>query len=340
MTVPVYDFLSKMVPLLVQVELTEACNLKCRFCYHSQAPRHGQRVIEILDALADQKVMQVNLTGGEPLSHPDFPKILEYACSRFPNVVLLTNGALMKKEMLDFLHRQRLMSVNISIHGRAEVHDSLTGISGSHETSINAIKYFLNRDRILVASNFVLNAFNYDELKPTIAYMEKLGSKFMTITRFIPVGVGKNAPELELSREQLIGAFQTVHEHLSRGAKPHIEMAEATPFCGLPRPLHYLANSCSYGFDRFYVDVHGNLLVCGLSRIPLGGNVLEKSLVEIKNDSPVFQSFIANDHLHADCRACELLSACHGGCRAATLSQGSWYKTKDVHAIDDPLTVF
>lgn len=33
-----YDYLADMAPLLMQVELTEACNLRCKFCYNSQKP--------------------------------------------------------------------------------------------------------------------------------------------------------------------------------------------------------------------------------------------------------------------------------------------------------------
>lgn len=65
-----YEYLEDMSPLLMQMELTEACNLKCKFCYNSQKPRYNERIFEMLDSLAKQGVMQVNLTGGEPLAHP------------------------------------------------------------------------------------------------------------------------------------------------------------------------------------------------------------------------------------------------------------------------------
>ena len=326
-----YEHLEEQAPLLMQVELTEACNLRCKFCYNSQQPKYNKRVFEMLDKLADQGVMQVNLTGGEPLAHPQFFEILEYACKKFPNVVILTNGSLMTNEVLEKLHQYDVTSVNISIHGDKTAHEELTQVKGSYDASINAIKYFIEKKKILIASNFVLNASNLYILKDTIEYFGSIGLDFMTITRFIPVGIGSGAKDLILSREQLIEAFRIVYEHNKSGKAPHIEFAEAMPFCALPAELQSLANCCSYGFDRFYVDVHGEMMVCGLSRIKLGGNVLEKSIRDIKKESKVFQTFIRNEHVSSTCTGCNQFDLCHGGCRAAALKDGEWKGTKDAN---------
>ena len=324
-----YSYLTNMVPLLMQVELTEACNLRCKFCYNSQKPRYNKRAIEMLEKLAEQGVMQVNLTGGEPLAHPQFFEILRRACELFPNVVILSNGSLMNEEALKKIHECNVTSVNISIHGDRETHENLTQVSGSYDASIKAIKYYLEKQKILVASNFVLNGANFDILEPTIEAMNKIGLEFMTITRFIPVGVGSSARNLILTEEQLIKAFRIVYNHNKSGIHPHIEFAEATPFCALPEDLQEIANCCSYGYDRFYVDVTGELMVCGLSRIKLGGNILEKSINEIKKDSYVFNSFINNMHISSTCRSSKTFDLCHGGCRAAALSNGGWEGTPD-----------
>lgn len=324
-----YDHLYDVAPLLVQVELTEACNLRCKFCYNSQKPRYNQRVFEMLDKLAEQGVMQINLTGGEPLAHPQFFEVLDYACKRFPNVVVLSNGSLMNMDALKKIHQTDVTSVNISIHGDRETHDALTQVPGSYDASIAALQYFIHEKKIMVASNFVLNAGNLSILPQTIAYLHSIGLEFMTITRFIPVGIGETAKDLILSPANLIEAFEIAFQYNNSGKNPRIEFAEATPFCALPEHLRSLANCCSYGYDRFYVDVSGDLLVCGLSRIQLGGNILEKSIHEIKRESDVYRSFIENSHVPQTCTVCPSFNLCHGGCRAAALSTGGWRGTKD-----------
>lgn len=324
-----YEYLYDIAPLLMQVELTEACNLRCRFCYNSQKPRYNKNVFDILDRLAEQGVMQINLTGGEPLAHPQFFDILDYACEKFPNVVVLSNGSLMNKEALEKIHKSKVTSVNISIHGDMTTHDALTQTTGSYEKSIAALKYFITGKKILIASNYVLNGSNMHMLKDTIDYFHSIGLEFMTITRFIPVGIGDGARDLILTPAQLIEAFQIVYDHNSAGQTPHIEFAEATPFCALPKHLRSIANCCSYGYDRFYVDVTGEVLVCGLSRIRLGGNILDKTISEIKRGSDVYRKFVKNQHIPDTCAVCDNFSLCHGGCRAAAISVGGWEKVKD-----------
>ena len=324
-----YDYLLDMDPLLVQVELTEACNLKCRFCYNSQKPRYNKNVFRMMDTLADQGVMQLTLTGGEPLMHPDFFSVLQYAVKKFPNVMILSNGALMDDESVVRISDSGVMSVSISIHGTEEVHEALTCVQGSFADSMHAIEKYLQIGRVPIASNFVLNARNKASLGQTANRFHDMGLQFMTITRFVPVGVGKAAHDLEISQADMIYAMSFADRFMKEFEYPNIEFAEAVPHCVVPSELKYLANTCSYGYDRFYVDVDGNLMVCGLSRIPLGGNILEKAIADIKRDSMVYKAYLDGSHLPMPCRTCMALNKCHGGCRAASMRTGEWCGTMD-----------
>lgn len=324
-----YDYLSDMTPLLVQVELTEACNLRCRFCYNSQKPRYNRDVYRMMDVLADQGVMQLTLTGGEPLMHPEFFSILEYAVKKFPNVMILSNGSLMNDENVRRISESGVMSVSISIHGTESVHESLTCVRGSYADSMRAIRRYLEIGQVPVASNFVLNAKNKTVLAETAQRFHEMGLQFMTITRFVPVGIGKTAHDLEISRADMVEAMSFADRFMREYEYPNIEFAEAVPHCIVPPELEYLANTCSYGYDRFYVDVAGNLMVCGLSRILLGGNVLERKIADIKKDSAVFSAYLGDTHVPIGCRSCGMFAKCHGGCRAASMRTGEWRATMD-----------
>ena len=81
------------------VELTESCNLKCPLCYSSSGPggRHlsYDECVTAIERLitVEGRPEVLQLSGGEPTIHPEFERILEYACSRPIDIVMVnTNG--------------------------------------------------------------------------------------------------------------------------------------------------------------------------------------------------------------------------------------------------------
>ena len=63
----------------VLIELTYRCNLDCFFCYNDLGLRGKPLAFEqyyaLLQDLATMNVLNVALSGGEPLAHPDFFRI-------------------------------------------------------------------------------------------------------------------------------------------------------------------------------------------------------------------------------------------------------------------------
>lgn len=72
-----------------QIEVTNACHLNCsnctRFCNHHLKPymMDFEQVKVAIDSHANWPKM-VGIMGGEPLLHPQFPQICEYALSKIP----------------------------------------------------------------------------------------------------------------------------------------------------------------------------------------------------------------------------------------------------------------
>lgn len=68
------------VPELVDLNITEYCNLNCPWCYKAaeSTGKHAvtQNVTNYLDTLNQIGVFEIALGGGEPTTHPDFDKII------------------------------------------------------------------------------------------------------------------------------------------------------------------------------------------------------------------------------------------------------------------------
>lgn len=70
-------------PELVDLKITDHCPFGCEFCYQGSTLQgiHADtsNIMSVLSTLAELKVFEVAIGGGEPTLHPDFVKILGYA---------------------------------------------------------------------------------------------------------------------------------------------------------------------------------------------------------------------------------------------------------------------
>jgi len=68
-------------PMLVDLKITDFCTFGCAFCYQGSTPsgKHSdhRRTYGVVRALAEMKVFEVAIGGGEPTMHPQFIEILE-----------------------------------------------------------------------------------------------------------------------------------------------------------------------------------------------------------------------------------------------------------------------
>lgn len=132
-------------------DVTNACNCRCRHCYNhgAQTGRRNDRggemgdkeCLEVLKALRERGVFRVVFSGGEPLMRHGMLDLLCEARGLGFQVVLYTNGTLVTPECARRLADFRLAAVGVSVYGACTAtHDAATGIQGSFDRSLNALK--------------------------------------------------------------------------------------------------------------------------------------------------------------------------------------------------------
>ncbi|MGQ9712283.1 MAG: radical SAM protein [Desulfotomaculales bacterium] len=124
-------------PLVVTIELTNECNLKCRHCYASAGEKLDNElsldeIKQLLGEISQLGTMEVEFSGGEPLLRPDLFEMIEYAEGLDFSVVLITNGTLVDREVASTLGNLGLKHVQVSLDGLKENHNYLRG-DGTYE---------------------------------------------------------------------------------------------------------------------------------------------------------------------------------------------------------------
>lgn len=98
------------------LEMTSSCNLRCPMCYASSGPGGSHLNFDDCRAAIDRLVAVegrpevLQLSGGEPTIHPDFVRVLGYACAQPIDIVMInTNGIRFAhdSELLDQIARYR-----------------------------------------------------------------------------------------------------------------------------------------------------------------------------------------------------------------------------------------
>ena len=121
-------------PLMISIELSNECNLRCMFCRNSDGeifnlnPKEPDVPIEkgcmpfsmysqIIDQIKDYALIAVLYTNGEPLIYKDIVRCVEYATERNVATMLATNGTLLSEEKIQQLLDAGLDFVKIQLSG-------------------------------------------------------------------------------------------------------------------------------------------------------------------------------------------------------------------------------
>ena len=103
----------------IYLEISNICNLKCRFCPGTRRKPHVMTedvFSALLPKLRPYSAFLYFHLMGEPLCHPDLARFLTLAGEQGFKVILTTNGTLLKKQQTMLLHSPALHKINVSLH--------------------------------------------------------------------------------------------------------------------------------------------------------------------------------------------------------------------------------
>lgn len=296
--------LARSIPWSAYAELTYACNWRCVFCYN---PRHkdlrrmsAAEWTAVLQSLRRLGALQLTLTGGEPLAHPEFFAIARAARGLAFALRVFTNGALIDAATARELAALDPLAVELSLHGAtAEVHDRTTATPGSFAALWQGVEHLLEH-RVRVVLKTPVTAINENELDAIIALCAERGLPLRLDGNITPRDDGDVTPLRFSASAEAKRRVMTLAAQL--GA---VRIQDRQPG----------GTNCGLGRVTVVVDPEGNVYPCMQWRHRPLGNVRAQSLERIWAESEERQeamrvSIAANDAMIALGPAAEALPFC------------------------------
>lgn len=312
------------------VELTPACNLRCRHCYNgwkrgSAEPVAGatyRQAFRVLDFLIRQTTVErLIFTGGEPTLAERFPELVLHALVSGRKVTVISNGN-GPERVYSQLAELPVDMIEFSIHAATpELHDRITGVAGSWSQVMRNARR-MQKAGIEVVPVLVVTALNVSGGEAAMRLFAASGFRRVLVNRYNLSGpdVGQ-AAALSATVSGLRAAFRRIDEAAERlGLK--VSSGACTPYCLLdPADYPHIGfGACS---ENLYArpltfDVEGNLRLCNHSPV-VAGNIFQQPLAAILGSA--YAAAWAETGVPA-CTGCARWAVCRGGCRAASEQMG------------------
>jgi PqqA peptide cyclase len=312
--------MSAELPTTLLAELTHRCPLHCPYCSNPielvQAERELSAAdwLRVLDEARALGVLQLGLSGGEPLVRRDLETMSARAHALGFYTTLVTSGLGLTRARAEALRASGLDHIQLSLQDAdTAVAERIAGVASVRQKESAAA--LITELGFAFSINVVLHRANIDRVGALIELATALGADRLELANTQYYGWGlRNRAALMPSREQVTAAERTVRAARERH-RGGLRITYVLPdYHGIyPKP-------CYGGWGRSYIVVapDGSVLPChGASAITGMGfdNVRDRALDWIWRDSPAFRAYRGEDWMQAPCRSCARRAVDFGGCR-------------------------
>ena len=314
-------------PPSIQWEVTSNCNHNCIHCYNywrkdceiikDQAKQlTEEQYLELARKIIEQKPVSITVTGGEPfLVFDRIKSSIELLLANNISISFNSNAALINDKIIDFLVEHKI-GVFVSFPcSDPQINDFITSTPGSFSRTVASLDK-MDKRGVSFLANMVVSTANLDYVKTTASFLKgRYGITKISITRVgKPVNSSEDFDKFLLDEEgiqKLMQASYEVHKELD------LEVQTSCPYtpCTIKSQEIYdlfgERGICTAGKTTYAIDTEGNVKACPRDG-RLYGNIL-------KEDFSVIWARMAEwrdgSLVPAECKECNKLKKCFGGCR-------------------------
>jgi pyrroloquinoline quinone biosynthesis protein E len=307
-------------PYTLIAELTYRCPLRCVYC--SNPTDYAQRVdgldtrtwLRVFQEAEALGVVQLNLTGGEPLVRDDLESLVEGARALDLYTNLITSGIPLRRERLAGLRALGLDNVQLSIQDvSAAASDRIAGLR-AFDRKLEVARW-VKELGLPLTLNVVLHRDNLDRVAEVIALAESLAADRVELANTQYLGWAlTNRAALLPTRQQLDGA-----RAVATAARERLRGRMEVLFV-IPDYYTEFPKACMDGWGRRFILISpdGLALPCHAAHTISGltfDNVRDQPLGDIWRSSPGFNAFRGEAWMAEPCRSCDRRAVDFGGCR-------------------------
>ncbi|MGE5230622.1 MAG: pyrroloquinoline quinone biosynthesis protein PqqE [Deltaproteobacteria bacterium] len=307
-------------PTTLLAELTHRCPLRCPYCSNplelirAEAELSTDDWKRVFTQARELGVLQLGLSGGEPLVRKDLEELAAHARSIGLYSTLVTSGLGLTRKRAESLRDAGLEHVQVSIQDSdTESAERIAGVSSVKQK--RAAIALVKELGFAFSINVVLHRANLDRIGELIDLAGELGADRLELANTQYYGWGlKNRAGLMPTREQVAKARAIAEAAIERYRK------RMQILFVLPDYHEQYPKACYGGWGKQYIVVtpDGQALPCHAANIitPLSfPTVRERSLEWIWHESPGFQAFRGDAWMKEPCRTCPRKTVDFGGCR-------------------------
>lgn len=201
----------------LNVLTTYNCNLHCQHClFQCPAPQEldsddFQQAIALLKPFG---LKRITFTGGEPLMHTSFEKMVSIAVNAVLDYRIVSN-AFEYQVYFPIIQKYRpnFLGFNFSLDGREEMHDTIRG-KGSFSQVVEAVRFY-TLIGVPITINHVLNLMNYDSFEEFLSFCKENGFIHLKLGGILDNGVNQS---LLITTAQRVKLYRSIPELTKRYA--------------------------------------------------------------------------------------------------------------------------
>jgi pyrroloquinoline quinone biosynthesis protein E len=324
-------------PYTLVAELTHRCALACPYCSNPRNLVRGgdelatQDWLRVIDDAAALGVMQVHLSGGEPLARGDLEAIAARARARDLYVSLVTSGVPLEHSRLDAL-APSLDHVQLSVQAADGAASDRIADHPAWSQKMRVAGWVKDLGLPLTI-NVVLHRGNIEQTGEIVAMAERLGADRLELAnvQFVSWALENRASLLPPARA--LERARAVATESRRRLEGRMQVVFVLPDWHADRP-----RACMDGWARRFVVVapDGAVLPCHAARaLPLEfESVRARPLRAIWETGAGLRAFRGDGWMPEPCASCDRKGVDFGGCRCQAFAL-----TGDASATDPACTL-